>query len=391
MKIAIPKERMPGETRVAGSPDVVKKLVGFGFDVVVETDAGAHAAITDEDFRGAGATIADDEASTLEDADVILKVQRPILEENNNELALMKKGAVLVGHLAALSNRSDVEAYARAGVNAFAMELMPRISRAQSMDVLSSQSNLAGYRAVIDAAAEYNSALPLMMTSAGTVAPAKIFIMGVGVAGLQAIATARRLGAVVTATDVRPATKEQVESLNAKFIMVDEAAMKDAETAGGYAKEMTDDFRRRQAEVVAEHVKKQDIIITTALIPGRPAPELISEEMVKSMRPGSVIIDLAVEAGGNCPLSKPGETVVEHGVKIVGPLNVPGRLPRDASMLYAKNLLNFLSPHVDKDSKTFKFDWEDETVKGTLLTRDGNIVNSMLKADVRVIDVEEGK
>jgi NAD(P) transhydrogenase subunit alpha len=391
MKIAIPKERMPGETRVAGSPDVVKKFVGFGFDVVVETGAGAHAAITDEDFRDAGATIADDEASTLKDADVILKVQRPILEENNNELALMKKGAFLVGHLAALSNRGDVEAYARAGVNAFAMELMPRISRAQSMDVLSSQSNLAGYRAVIDAAAEYNSALPLMMTSAGTVAPAKIFIMGVGVAGLQAIATAKRLGAVVTATDVRPATKEQVESLGGKFIMVDEAAMKEAETAGGYAKEMSEDFRRRQAEVVAEHVKKQDIIITTALIPGRPAPELVSEDMVKSMRPGSVIIDLAVEAGGNCPLSKPGETVVEHGVKIVGPINVPGRLPRDASMLYAKNLLNFLSPHVDKDSKTFKFDWEDETVKGTLLTRDGNIVNPMLKADVRVIDVEEGK
>jgi NAD(P) transhydrogenase subunit alpha len=390
MKIAIPKERMPGETRVAGSPDVVKKFVGFGFDVVVETGAGAHAAITDEDFRDAGATIADDEASTLKDADVILKVQRPILTENNNELALMKKGAFLVGQLAALSNRSDVEAYAQAGVNAFAMELMPRISRAQSMDVLSSQSNLAGYRAVIDAAAEYNSALPLMMTAAGTVAPAKIFIMGVGVAGLQAIATAKRLGAVVTATDVRPATKEQVESLGAKFIMVDEAAMKEAETAGGYAKEMTEDFRRRQAEVVAEHVKKQDIVITTALIPGRPAPELVSEEMVKSMRPGSVIIDLAVEAGGNCPLSKPGETVVEHGVKIVGPINVPGRLPRDSSMLFAKNLFNFLSPHVDKDSKTFKFDWEDETVKGTLLTRDGNIVNPMLTT-VKTFTTEEGK
>ncbi len=383
MKIAIPKERAPGETRVAGSPDVVKKLVGFGFDVVVETGAGAHAAMTDDDFRAAGATIADDEASALKDADVILKVQRPILDENNNELALMKQGAFLVGYLAALSNRGDVDAYAKAGVNAFAMELMPRISRAQSMDVLSSQSNLAGYRAVIDAAAEYHSALPLMMTSAGTVAPAKIFIMGVGVAGLQAIATAKRLGAVVTATDVRPATKEQVESLGGKFIMVDEGAMKEAETTGGYAKEMSEDFKRRQAEVVADHVKKQDIVITTALIPGRPAPELVSEEMVKSMRPGSVIIDLAVEAGGNCPLSRPGETVVANGVKIVGPINVPGRLPRDASMLFAKNLLNFLSPHVDKESKTFKFDWDDETVKGTLLTRDGKIVNPLL--------TEEGK
>jgi H+-translocating NAD(P) transhydrogenase subunit alpha len=383
MKIAIPKERTPGETRVAGSPDVVKKFVGFGFDVIVETGAGAYAGITDEDFRTAGATIADDPASTLKDADVILKVQRPILDENNNELALMKEGAFLVGHLAALTNRSDVDAYAKAGVNAFAMELMPRISRAQSMDVLSSQSNLAGYRAVIDAAAEYHSALPLMMTSAGTVAPAKVFIMGVGVAGLQAIATAKRMGAVVTATDVRPATKEQVESLGGKFIMVDEGAMKEAETAGGYAKEMSEDFRRRQAEVVAAHVQKQDIVITTALIPGRPAPELVSEEMVKSMRPGSVILDMAVEAGGNCPLSKPGETVVKYGVKILGLTNMPGRLPRDSSMLFAKNLLNFLSPHVDKESKTFKFDWEDETVKGTLLTRDGKIVNPAL--------IEEGK
>src|SRR5512134_1572632 len=369
MKIAIPKERMPGETRVATSPDVVKKFVGLGLEVVIEQGAGEGAAMTDAEFRDAGAAIAEDEAAALRDADVVLKVQRPVIDGTLNEVALVKPGAILVGHLAALFHPDDVRAYADARLTTFALELMPRISRAQSMDVLSSQNNLAGYKAVIDGAGEFGSALPMMMTAAGTVPPAKVFIMGVGVAGLQAIATAKRLGAVVTATDVRPATKEQVESLGAKFIMVDEASMKDAETAGGYAKEMTDDFRRRQAEVVSEHVKKQDIVITTALIPGRPAPELISEEMVKSMRPGSVIIDLAVEAGGNCPLSKPGETVVEHGVKIVGPINVPGRLPRDASMLYAKNLLNFLSPHVDKDSKTFKFDWEDETVKGTLLTR----------------------
>lgn len=383
MKIAVPKERMPGETRVATSPDVVKKLVGLGCEVVVEKGAGDKASMTDAEFREAGASIADDAAATLKDADVVLKVQRPILDGKLNELALMKPGCVLVAYLQALTHAEEVAAYAQANVTAFALELMPRISRAQSMDVLSSQNNLAGYKAVIDGAAEFGSALPMMMTAAGTVPPAKVFIMGVGVAGLQAIATAKRLGAVVTATDVRPATKEQVESLGGKFIMVDEASMKDAETSGGYAKEMSEDFKRKQAQVVADHVKKQDIVITTALIPGKPAPQLVSAEMVQSMKPGSVIIDLAAEAGGNCALTEPGKVVVKHGVKIVGHLNVPGRLPKDATALYARNVFNFLSPHVDKATKALNFKWDDETVQGTCVTRDGKVVNPMLAGEAK--------
>jgi H+-translocating NAD(P) transhydrogenase subunit alpha len=383
MKIAVPRERMSGETRVATSPDVVKKLVGLGLDVVIEKGAGEAAAIDDAEFEAAGAVMVDDEAAALNDADVVLKVQRPVIDGTLNEVALLKSGAILVGHLAALFHPEDVKAYADASLTTFALELMPRISRAQSMDVLSSQNNLAGYKAVIDGAAEFGSALPMMMTAAGTVPPAKVFIMGVGVAGLQAIATAKRLGAVVTATDVRPATREQVESLGGKFIMVDESAMKDAETAGGYAKEMSEDFKRKQAEVVAEHVKKQDIIITTALIPGKPAPVLITEEMVESMRSGSVVVDLAAEAGGNCSLTEPGKVVVKHGVKIVGHLNVPGRLPKDASALYARNVFNFLAPHVDKQTKTLSFKWDDETVQGTLVTRDGKVVNPMLVGEAK--------
>jgi H+-translocating NAD(P) transhydrogenase subunit alpha len=383
MKIAVPKERMPGETRVATSPDVVKKFVGLGLEVVIEAGAGEDAAMTDAEFRDAGAVIAEDETAALRDADVVLKVQRPVIDGALNEVALLKRGAILVGQLAVLTHPDDVRAYAEAGLTTFALELMPRISRAQSMDVLSSQNNLAGYRAVIDGAAEFGSAMPMMMTAAGTVPPAKVFIMGVGVAGLQAIATAKRLGAVVTATDVRPATREQVESLGGKFVMVDEAAMKDAETAGGYAKEMSEDFKRKQAEVVAEHVKKQDIVITTALIPGKPAPTLVTEEMVRSMRTGSVIIDLAAEAGGNCALTEPGEVVVKHGVKIVGHLNVPGRLPKDATALYARNVFNFLAPHVDKQSKGLSFKWDDETVQGTLVTRDGKVVNPMLAGEAK--------
>jgi proton-translocating NAD(P)+ transhydrogenase subunit alpha len=383
MKIAVPKERMPGETRVATSPDVVKKFVGLGLEVVIEQGAGEGAAMTDAEFRDAGGVIAEDEAAALKDADVVLKVQRPMIDGALNEVALLKPGAILVGHLAALTHPDDVRAYAEAGLTTFALELMPRISRAQSMDVLSSQNNLAGYKAVIDGAAEFGSALPMMMTAAGTVPPAKVFIMGVGVAGLQAIATAKRLGAVVTATDVRPATREQVESLGGKFIMVDEESMKDAETAGGYAKEMSEDFKRKQAEVVAEHVKKQDIVITTALIPGKPAPKLVTEEMVQSMRPGSVIIDLAAEAGGNCALTEPGEVVVKHGVKIVGHLNVPGRLPKDATALFARNVFNFLAPHVDKQTKVLSFKWDDETVQGTLVTRDGKVVNPMLAGEAK--------
>ncbi|HYN39271.1 MAG TPA: Re/Si-specific NAD(P)(+) transhydrogenase subunit alpha [Rhodospirillales bacterium] len=383
MKIAVPKERTPGETRVATSPDVVKKLVGLGCEVIVEKGAGEGASITDGEFQEAGASIAKDAASALKEADVVLKVQRPILDGKQNELALLKPGAVLIAYLQALTHPEDVAAYAQANITAFALELMPRISRAQSMDILSSQNNLAGYRAVIDGAAEFGSALPMMMTAGGTVPPAKVFIMGVGVAGLQAIATAKRLGAVVTATDVRPATKEQVESLGGKFIMVDEASMKDAETSGGYAKEMSEDFKRKQAQVVADHVKKQDIVITTALIPGKPAPQLVSEEMVQSMKPGSVIIDLAAEAGGNCALTEPGKVVVKHGVKIVGHLNVPGRLPKDATALYARNVFNFLSPHVDKATKALNFKWEDETVQGTCVTRDGRVVNPTLAGEAK--------
>jgi len=372
---------MPGETRVAASPDMVKKFVGFGFDVVIEKGAGEAAYFTDEEFKEVGATIAKDAVATLKDADLVCKVQRPVTEEGKNELTLMKQGAILVARLDVLTRPADAEAYAKAGITTFAMELMPRISRAQSMDILSSQSNLAGYRAVIDGAAEFGSAFPMMMTAGGTVPPAKVFIMGAGVAGLQAIATAKRMGAVVTGYDVRPATKEQVESLGGKFVVVDEAAMQEAETSGGYAKEMSEEYKTKQEQVIADHVKKQDIVITTALIPGKPAPVLVTEEMVKSMRPGSVIVDLAVEAGGNCPLSELGKVVVKHGVKLVGHANVPGRLPRDASSLYARNILNFLSPHVDKDSKTLALDWEDETIKGTLVTRDGKVVNPMLTGE----------
>ncbi len=376
MKIAIPKERRPGETRVAGSPEVVKKLTGFGFDVIVEKGAGENAAFTDDAFKQAGATIAKDAASALKQADVVLKILRP----TSPELGMLKKGCVLIAYLQAMTNKTEVNAYAKAGITAFAMELMPRISRAQSMDILSSQSNLAGYLAVLEGAVNFGSAFPMMMTAAGTVPPAKVFIMGVGVAGLQAIATAKRLGAVVTATDVRPATKEQVESLGGKFLAVDPEMEKDAQTEGGYAKQMPPEYFEKQKQVVSEHIKKQDVVITTALIPGRPAPVLVSEDMVKTMKPGSVIVDLAVEAGGNCPLAQLGKIVEKHGVKIVGHENMPGRLAADASALFAKNLFNFISPHVDAEKKTLNFDWEDETVTGSLVTRGGKVVNEALSA-----------
>jgi NAD(P) transhydrogenase subunit alpha len=379
MKLAIPKERRPGESRVAATPDTVKKLTALGLEVVVERGAGAGSSIGDDRYRDAGATIASDEATALGSADIVFKVQRPLRDGSVNELAMMKKGAVLIGMLAPLVNRDDVEAYADAGLVAFAMELMPRITRAQSMDVLSSQANLAGYRAVIDAAEQYGRALPMMMTAAGTVPAAKVFIMGVGVAGLQAIATARRLGAVVSATDVRPATKEQVESLGAKFVMVEDEETKQAETAGGYAREMSDDYKRKQATLIAETIKKQDIVITTALIPGRKAPVLVTPEMVATMKPGAVIIDLAVEAGGNCPLSKPDEIVEVNGVKIAGFTNLPSRIAEDASALYAKNLLAFVTPLIDKETKALKIDTADEIVAGSLLVRDGQVVHPALK------------
>ena len=304
-------------------------------------------------------------------ADVVLKVRRP----SGDEIALMKRGALVIATMDPYGHQAEIEAMAKSGIAAFAMELLPRITRAQVMDVLSSQANLAGYRAVIDGAAEYGRALPMMMTPAGTVPAAKVFVMGVGVAGLQAIATARRLGAIVTATDVRPATKEQVESLGAKFVAVEDEEFKQAETAGGYAKEMSEAYKAKQAALVATHIAKQDIVITTALIPGRPAPRLISAEMVKSMRAGSVIVDLAVERGGNCELAKAGETATtENGVKIVGYSNVT-RLAATASALYARNLYAFVETLIDKSAKALAVNWDDELVKATCLTRDGAVIH----------------
>ena len=369
MKLAIPKERQDGETRVAASPETVKKLIGLGLDVTVEAGAGQHASISDADYQAAGATIASGEADALKDADIVFKVRAP----SDEEIGLFKKGAMLAAILNPYDDKARIKKYADAGINAFAMEFMPRITRAQSMDVLSSQSNLAGYKAVVNAAAAFTRATPMMMTAAGTIAPARAFVMGVGVAGLQAIATAKRLGCIVSATDVRSTTKEQVESLGGTFVMVESEESGDA--AGGYAKEMSDDYKRAQAALVAEHIKKQDIVITTALIPGRPAPELVSEEMVKSMKPGSIIVDLAAERGGNCPLTEPGKTVVKHGVTIIGDLNVAAQLAVDASALYSKNLLNFITPFIDGETKALKIDWEDEVITGTCLTRDGKVVH----------------
>ena len=371
MKIAVLKETQPGETRVATSPETVKKFTNLGAEMAVETGAGATAQFSDEAYKNAGASISPSAADAAQGADLVLKVQRP----GNEELRVFAKGTKLAAILSPYNDKESLGAYARAGVDAFAMDFMPRITRAQSMDVLSSQSNLAGYKAVVDAAAYYGRAMPMMMTAAGTIAPAKVFIMGAGVAGLQAIATARRLGAVVTATDVRFAAKEQVESLGASFVTVDEEAMKEAETEGGYAKEMSEDFQKRQAEFVGEHIKKQNIVVTTALIPGRPAPKLITEEMVRGMAPGSVVVDLAVEQGGNVALSRMGEAIDVNGVIILGFENVPGRLASDASSLYAKNLFNFISAFFDKETKTLAIDWEDEIIKGVGLTRDGEIVH----------------
>jgi NAD(P) transhydrogenase subunit alpha len=368
MRIAVAREVDPAEDRVAATPETVKKLKALGADVAVEPGAGTKSGIPDADFAAAGATLAKD---AVKDADVVLKVRRP----GALELASYKKGAIVIAIMDPYGHEAAVKAMADAGITAFAMELLPRITRAQAMDVLSSQANLAGYRAVIDGAAEYGRALPMMMTAAGTVPAAKVFVMGAGVAGLQAIATARRLGAIVTATDVRPAAKEQVESLGAKFIAVEDEEFKQAETAGGYAKEMSKEYQAKQAALVAEHIKKQDIVITTALIPGRAAPRLISKEMVASMRPGSVIVDLAVERGGNVEGAKPGEVADVNGVKIVGHLNVPGRIAASASNLYAKNLYNFLETLIDKNAKALALKWDDEIVKATALTRDGAVVH----------------
>jgi NAD(P) transhydrogenase subunit alpha len=371
MKIAVPAEADPAEPRVAATPDTVKKMKALGAEVVVETGAGVKSGILDADYEAAGAGIGSGAADTIRDADVVLKVRRPSAEE----LTHYKQGALVFAIMDPYGNEAALADMAKAGVTGLAMELLPRITRAQGMDVLSSQANLAGYRAVIDASAEFGRAFPMMMTAAGTVPAAKVFVMGVGVAGLQAIATAKRLGGIVTATDVRPAVKEQVQSLGAKFIAVEDDEFKQAETAGGYAKEMSKEYQAKQAALVAEHVKKQDIVITTALIPGRPAPRLISAEMVKSMKPGSVIVDLAVERGGNVEGAKAGGVEDVNGVKIVGYNNVAGRLAASASSLYAKNLLNFLDILVDKKEKKLAVNWDDEIVKATALTKDGTVVH----------------
>jgi len=375
LKLAVPKERREGETRVAATPETVKKLKGLGLEVTVEAGAGAAARMSDADYLAAGASVAPDMASALKDADIVLKVRSP----SADEIAAMKQGAVLAALLSPYTDKDTIAKLAAQGVSAFAMEFIPRISRAQAMDVLSSQANLAGYKAVLDAAANFGRAMPMMMTAAGTIAPARVFIMGVGVAGLQAIATARRLGAIVSATDVRPATKEQVESLGASFVAVIDDEFKQAETASGYAKPMSAEYQAKQAALVAEHIKKQDIVITTALIPGRKAPVLVTEEMVKTMKPGSVIVDLAAEQGGNCPLTCADQVVERHGVTIMGHTNLPARLAVDTSSLYSRNLFNFVSLIVDKKTGALALNWDDEIVKGAGLTRDGAIVHPSLK------------
>lgn len=376
MKIAVLKERRPFETRVAATPETVKKLIGMGYGVAVESGAGSESAYADQAYRDAGAQIRD-AATALSDADIVLKVQRPLTAaEGADEIAMLKSGAILIALFNPYGAKAELPLYAVRNITALAMELVPRITRAQGMDVLSSQANLAGYKAVLDAVSEFGRAVPMMMTAAGTIPPARVLVMGAGVAGLQAIATARRLGAVVSATDVRLAAKEQVESLGANFVMVESDELKQAETAGGYAKEMSDDFKQKQAALIAETIKKQDIVICTALIPGRPAPLLVSEAMVRSMKPGSVIVDLAVEQGGNCALSQPGEIVNVSGVKIVGYFNVPGRIAVDASALYARNIYNFIAAYHDKESGALRLDPEEEIAKAMLLTHQGRVVHS---------------
>jgi NAD(P) transhydrogenase subunit alpha len=368
MRIAVARESDAAEPRVAATPETVKKMIGLGAEVAVEPAAGTKSGILDSDYKDAGANVTPE---ALSGADIVLMVRRP----DQATLSKLKKGAFAIAIMDPYGHDEALRAMANAGIAAFAMELMPRITRAQGMDVLSSQANLAGYRAVIDAAAEFGRALPMMMTAAGTVPATRTFIMGAGVAGLQAIATARRLGAVVTATDVRPAAKEQVESLGAKFIAVEDEEFKAAETAAGYAKEMSKEYQAKQAALVADHIKKQDIVITTALIPGRPAPRLISKDMVASMRPGSVIVDLAVERGGNVEGVEPDAVAERNGVKIVGYRNVPGRIAATASSLYAKNLYAFLEVLIDKKTKALAVNWDDDIVKATVLTRDGAIVH----------------
>jgi NAD(P) transhydrogenase subunit alpha len=375
VKLAVLKETADGERRVAATPETVKKFIALGASVAVEAGAGLSASISDAEYEAAGASVGASEA-VLKDADAVLAVQGPEAASLNGA----KQGALVAAILNPFAERARVAAYAGAGLEALAMEFMPRITRAQSMDVLSSQSNLSGYKAVLDAAAEYGRAFPMMMTAAGTIPAARVFVMGVGVAGLQAIATARRLGAIVSATDVRAATREQIESLGAKAIFVENVAGIEGEGAGGYATEMSDEYKAAQAELVSSHIAKQDIVITTALIPGRPAPRLVSDAQLASMKPGSVIVDLAVEQGGNVEGAIPGEVATVHGIRIVGHRNVPSRLAADASALYARNLYNFLSAFWDKEAGRVLLPDDDEIVKGVRLTHGGKVVNERLSA-----------
>ncbi|AIL12961.1 NAD(P) transhydrogenase subunit alpha [Candidatus Paracaedimonas acanthamoebae] len=380
MKIAIPKERRVGETRVAASPDTVKKLVGMGFDVIVEKEAGIAASIPDKQYQEAGATIMKDFSSTVSQAKIILKVQSPLHkgEGELDEISLLPREAVLIGMLSPYSNREQLNYYIKSNITSFSLEFVPRITRAQSMDVLSSQTNLAGYRAVIEAAHVFDRAFPMMMTAAGTIAPARVLVLGAGVAGLQAIATARRLGAVVSAFDVRAAAKEQVESLGATFVFVE--ADESGEGSGGYAKEMSEDYKKRQSARIKEEITKNDIVITTALIPGKQAPLLITEDMIQAMKPGSVVVDMAIEAGGNCSLTELGKVKEKYGVKIVGYPQLATRVPRDSSALYARNVLNFLSLLYDKEGKTLKLELEDEILQAAVLTHGGKIIHPQFQS-----------
>ena len=371
MKISIPKENHSDEARVAGSPENVKKLIQLGAEVTIQSGAGDKSSFPDDQYKDAGAQIAKSRSEIFKNSDIVLCVRAP----SEADIKSMKKGALLIGTLNPYNNTDLLKSCTENNIIAMSMELMPRITRAQSMDVLSSQANLAGYKSILDACEYYTRVMPMMMTAAGTVPPAKVFVMGAGVAGLQAIATARRLGAVVSATDVRPAAKEQVESLGAKFVAVEDEEFRQAESEGGYAKEMSDDYKKKQAELIEQTVPKQDIIVTTALIPGRPAPRLVTDNMVKSMKPGSVIVDMAVEQGGNVEPSKAGEVITKHGVTIIGHKNIPGRLATDASNLYSKNLLNLVTLLVDAGSKALKIDWDDDIVKGITLTKSGKVIH----------------
>ena len=387
MQVGIIKERRLDEKRVAATPDTVKKFIAMGLKVNIEKGAGITAAITDQEYQEAGANIFDDASRVLENADIVLKVNKPIGPKDKDvskldEVKLLKSGSILVSLMEPYKDRGLIDLIAKQNITCFALELIPRITRAQTMDVLSSQSNLAGYKAVIEACTTYGKAFPMMMTAAGTVPPAKCLVMGAGVAGLQAIATARRLGAVVSASDVRPAAKENVESLGAKFIAVEDEEFKQAETSAGYAREMSDEYKKKQAELIAATVAKQDIIICTALIPGKSAPVLLTTEMVDTMKPGSVIVDLAVEQGGNCPLSEPNKLVDRNGVQIIGCTNLASRVAIDASALFAKNLLNFVSPLINSSENKIEINMQDEIIVGSMITKDGEIVHEAVTTSV---------